>query len=64
MKRYPFWSVSIFRSFLFVVTHNSFSSYCFLLEQRKRFGLLMAASVLEGASVGPLIELAIDFDPR
>ncbi|KAJ8485335.1 hypothetical protein OPV22_017820 [Ensete ventricosum] len=33
-------------------------------EERKRFGFLMAASVLEGASVGPLIELAIDFDPR
>ncbi|RZS10627.1 hypothetical protein BHM03_00041877 [Ensete ventricosum] len=49
-----------FNRFLFVVTHNT---YCFLLEQRKRFGFLMAASVLEGASVGPLIELAIDFDP-
>lgn len=35
-----------------------------LLEQRKRFGLLMAASFLEGASVGPLIEIAIDFDSR
>jgi len=32
-------------------------------EERKRFGLLMAASLLEGASVGPLIKLAIDFDP-
>ncbi|XBH60959.1 hypothetical protein VPH35_115478 [Triticum aestivum] len=32
-------------------------------EERKRFGLLMGAALLEGASVGPLIELAIDFDP-
>nr|CAD1830143.1 unnamed protein product [Ananas comosus var. bracteatus] len=31
--------------------------------ERKRFGLLIAASLLEGASVGPLIKLAIDFDP-
>jgi FtsH-binding integral membrane protein len=32
-------------------------------EERKRFGLLMAAALLEGASVGPLIKLTIDFDP-
>jgi hypothetical protein len=32
--------------------------------QRKRYGLLMAAALLEGASVGPLIKLAVDFDPR
>jgi len=33
-------------------------------EERKRYGLLMAAALLEGASVGPLIKLAVDFDPR
>ncbi|KAG1359225.1 bax inhibitor 1 [Cocos nucifera] len=33
-----------------------------IYEERKRLGLLMAASLFEGASVGPLIELAIDFD--
>lgn len=32
--------------------------------QQKRVSLLMAAGLLEGASIGPLIELAIDFDPR
>ncbi|KAG6483304.1 hypothetical protein ZIOFF_059948 [Zingiber officinale] len=31
-------------------------------EEKKRFGLLMAASAFEGASIGPLIELAIEFD--
>lgn len=29
-----------------------------------RVSLLMASSVLQGASVGPLIELAIEIDPR
>lgn len=33
-------------------------------EQHKRLALLMAAAVFQGASIGPLIELAIDFDPR
>uniref|UniRef100_A0ACD5Z9K3 Uncharacterized protein n=1 Tax=Avena sativa TaxID=4498 RepID=A0ACD5Z9K3_AVESA len=32
-------------------------------EERKRFGLLMAAALLEGASVGPLIAVTIEFDP-
>ncbi|CAD6252036.1 unnamed protein product [Miscanthus lutarioriparius] len=32
-------------------------------EERKRYGLLMAAALLEGASVGPLIKLAVEFDP-
>ncbi|XP_068634567.1 bax inhibitor 1-like [Aristolochia californica] len=31
-------------------------------EERKRVGLLMLASLLEGASVGPLIDVAIEFD--
>ncbi|KAG6472612.1 hypothetical protein ZIOFF_070086 [Zingiber officinale] len=33
-------------------------------EEKKRFGLLIAASAFEGASIGPLIELAIEFDSR
>ncbi|XP_020572079.1 bax inhibitor 1-like [Phalaenopsis equestris] len=33
-------------------------------ENRKRLGYLMAASVLEGASIGPLFEVILDFDPR
>ncbi|NP_001140860.1 Bax inhibitor 1 [Zea mays] len=32
-------------------------------EERKRYGLLMAAALLEGASVGPLVKLAVEFDP-
>lgn len=32
-------------------------------EEQKRVSLLMAAGLLEGASIGPLIDLAIDFDP-
>lgn len=42
-------------------------NYCPFLddvEQQKRVSLLMAAGLFEGASIGPLIELAIDFDPR
>ena len=40
--------------------------YLFLpfYEQQMRLSLLMASSVLQGASIGPLIELAIEFDPR
>ncbi|KAJ0106351.1 hypothetical protein Patl1_18378 [Pistacia atlantica] len=33
-------------------------------EERKRVGLLMAAGLFEGASIGPLIDLAIQIDPR
>jgi FtsH-binding integral membrane protein len=33
-----------------------------LYEEQKRVSLLMAAALFEGASIGPLIELAIDFD--
>ncbi|CAA7406763.1 unnamed protein product [Spirodela intermedia] len=33
-------------------------------EQRQRFGLLMAASLFQGAIIGPLIGFAVDFDPR
>lgn len=32
--------------------------------QRKRVTLLMAASLFQGASIGPLIDLAIHIDPR
>ncbi|KAK1273441.1 Bax inhibitor 1 [Acorus gramineus] len=32
-------------------------------EVNKRVGLLMATSLFEGASLGPLIEVAINFDP-
>lgn len=36
---------------------------CPQYEERKRFSLLMAASVFQGASLGPLFKLAIDVDP-
>nr|XP_043627872.1 bax inhibitor 1-like [Erigeron canadensis] len=32
-------------------------------HEQKRVSLLMASSLLQGASIGPLIEVAIDFDP-
>ncbi|KAL5973830.1 Bax inhibitor 1 [Asimina triloba] len=32
-------------------------------QEQKRVGLLMASALFEGASVGPLISFAIDFDP-
>ncbi|KAL8152187.1 hypothetical protein V2J09_009947 [Rumex salicifolius] len=32
-------------------------------DERKRFRVLMGAAALEGASIGPLIDLAIEFDP-
>ncbi|GAB4834636.1 Bax inhibitor 1 [Ancistrocladus abbreviatus] len=32
-------------------------------QETKRVGLLMAAALLEGASIGPLIDLAIHIDP-
>ncbi|KAK3225004.1 hypothetical protein Dsin_004866 [Dipteronia sinensis] len=34
-----------------------------LFEERKRVALLMAAALFEGASIGPLIDLAIQIDP-
>ncbi|XP_076881265.1 bax inhibitor 1-like isoform X1 [Bidens hawaiensis] len=32
-------------------------------EEQKRVSLLMASALFQGASIGPLIDLAIDFDP-
>jgi hypothetical protein len=37
---------------------------CVYGMQRKRLTLLMAAALFQGASVGPLIDLAIQIDPR
>ncbi|KAI7729521.1 hypothetical protein M8C21_017203 [Ambrosia artemisiifolia] len=34
-----------------------------LQEEKKRVSLLMASALLQGASIGPLIKLAINFDP-
>ncbi|KAJ8633834.1 hypothetical protein MRB53_027170 [Persea americana] len=34
-----------------------------VFEERKRVGLLMASSCLQGATVGPLIEFVIELDP-
>ncbi|WVZ61397.1 hypothetical protein U9M48_011278 [Paspalum notatum var. saurae] len=33
-------------------------------QERNRFALLMSAALLEGASVGPIIDLVLHFDPR
>jgi hypothetical protein len=48
--------------FLFLVF--VFPSFRFFHEQQKRVALLMATALLEGASIGPLIDLAIQIDPR
>jgi FtsH-binding integral membrane protein len=36
---------------------------CPSYEQQKRLSLLFLSTVLQGASIGPLIKVAIDFDP-
>lgn len=36
----------------------------FVVKQQKRVALLMTAGLFEGASIGPLIDLAIEIDPR
>ena len=33
-------------------------------QERNRFALLMSAALLEGASVGPIVDLVLRFDPR
>ncbi|CAL5040676.1 unnamed protein product [Urochloa decumbens] len=33
-------------------------------HQRNRFALLMSAALLQGASIGPLLDLVLHFDPR
>ncbi|XP_062227786.1 bax inhibitor 1-like [Phragmites australis] len=33
-------------------------------QEKNRFALFMSAALLQGTSVGPLIHLALDFDPR
>jgi hypothetical protein len=53
--------------FFFILSLTLCSLPCLAVRvrvQRKRYGLLMAAALLEGASVGPLIKLAVEFDPR
>ncbi|XP_073132916.1 bax inhibitor 1-like [Henckelia pumila] len=52
----------------FLTTLGCMGSIIWLLsvpqyEEKKRMSLLLGAALFEGASVGPLIELAIDFDP-
>ena len=38
--------------------------FFFLVVQKKRVSLLMAVALFQGASIGPLIDLAIEIDPR
>ncbi|KAF5734242.1 hypothetical protein HS088_TW16G00689 [Tripterygium wilfordii] len=51
-----------------LTTFACFGSIVWLLstppyEERKRVALLMAAALFEGASIGPLVDLAIEIDP-
>ncbi|KAK9275406.1 hypothetical protein L1049_022670 [Liquidambar formosana] len=53
----------------FLTTVGCMGSIIWLLstpshEEQKRVALLMAAALFEGASIGPLIDLAIQIDPR
>lgn len=41
-----------------------YTSFFFFGKQQKRVALLMMAALFEGASIGPLIDLAIEIDPR
>ncbi|MFX6533333.1 Bax inhibitor-1 family protein, partial [Acinetobacter baumannii] len=52
----------------FLTTAGSIASTIWLLstpphQEQKRVSLLMAAALFQGATIGPLIELAINFDP-
>ena len=50
---------------LFYVFNIDVFALCLVIRhQRKRLSMLMAAALLEGASIGPLIGLAIEIDPR
>lgn len=49
--------------FCYLLSSDFFFSVLFY-EQQKRVALLMAAGLFEGASIGPLIDLAIEIDPR
>jgi len=40
------------------------SSLYVFLKQKVRFAVLVVVSLFEGATVGPLIQLVIDFEPR
>ena len=60
--------VSVFFSFAFGWFNGLWSLFTCLFfccdVQRKRVTLLMAASLFQGSSIGPLIDLAIHIDPR
>lgn len=49
---------------VFLVFTLVFYAWCFLGKQKKKFSLLMAAATFEGASLGPLFDLANAVDPR
>jgi len=34
-----------------------------ILEERKRFGILMGGALLQGATIGPIVKTVVDFDP-
>lgn len=35
-----------------------------VLEERKRFGILMGVALLQGTTIGPIVKAVVDFDPR
>ena len=62
LVRYIFFPLFICYLLDFCASHDDFSS--FLGKQQKRVALLMASALFQGASIGPLIELAIRVDSR
>lgn len=65
----PLWRGSHVTSYRIIFLHVLLLVYILFwgqgfVMQRKRVGLLMAAALFQGASIGPLVEIVIDFDPR
>lgn len=57
------WNIGGILSTLGCIGSMAWMLSCPPYEEQKRVALLMAAALFEGASIGPLIEVAIDFDP-
>lgn len=57
------YTLSLLVYFVFLIL-TFFALWLVICDQKKRMSILMAAALLEGASIGPLISLAIEIDPR
>lgn len=49
----------------FCVLNVDIFVFCLVIcRQKKRVSILLMAALLEGASIGPLIGIAVEIDPR